>query len=305
MRVLYATDGRPPAIAAAQLLARLAIPERVRVTAMYVDDFGNRLVADRAASSAFDASRATLTEAGFDVEWRRVSGRAFYVAHQIVDELRQGDYGMAVIGAGNEHWLTRLILGGVGDALVHEAPTPVLSVHEPPSPSSARIRTVVGTDGSSAAENALTTLLEVSSPELVEIFPVAVVDVGAPLAGVLPLEPAASQQWLDDLIRSDWEVAEHHLTACLDRLEAAGFPRTGAVRSGSPAGVLLDVLSERAADVAVLGARGLGRVAGLALGSVSAQVARHARACLIAPLSSVERPIERAGQRIASANEGV
>lgn len=245
-----------------------------------------------------------MSEAGFDVEFRRVSGHAFHVAREIVDELREGDYGLAVVGAGSEHQLMRLILGSAGDALVHEGPTPVLAVDEPPPRSSARIRAVVGTDGSFAAEQALTTLLEVSSPELVEIFPVAVVDVAAPLAGVLPLEPAASHQNLDDLIRSEWEVAEHHLTACLDRLEAAGFPREGAVPSGSPGTELLEVLSERSADVAVLGARGLGRIAGLALGSVSAHVARHARACLIAPQSSVERPLERAGQRISVANEG-
>jgi hypothetical protein len=67
MHVLYATDGRSVVLAATQLPARLAVPERVRVTAMYVDDFGNRLVADRAASSAFDATRATLSGAGFDV----------------------------------------------------------------------------------------------------------------------------------------------------------------------------------------------------------------------------------------------
>ena len=101
MRVLYATDGRPPAVAAAQLLARLAVPEQVRVTAMYVDDFGNRLVADRAASSAFDATRATLSEAGFDVDFRRVSGHAFHVARETVDELREGRLRTGRVGSGD------------------------------------------------------------------------------------------------------------------------------------------------------------------------------------------------------------
>jgi hypothetical protein len=47
--VLYPTDGRLPAIAAAKLLTAIGDPATIEVTVLHVDEYGNKLVADRVA----------------------------------------------------------------------------------------------------------------------------------------------------------------------------------------------------------------------------------------------------------------
>lgn len=289
MNVLYATDGRPPAASAAALLGRIAAPGRLRVTAVYVDNYGNQLVADAAAGRALDSAVADLSNGGFEVERLRVSGSTLHVGDAIIEELRAGDYGLVVMGAGNHTWLARLILGGVSTAVIHETPSPALVVHEAPPSAHDRVRVVAGIDGSEAAERALEALLDITLPELTEVLLLGLVDVQPPLAGMLPFEPPASERYVEDLVKAEWERAESHLDASLDRLEAAGFPRTGTLRQGSAAVGLLEAIEERDADLAVVGARGRGRLAGLALGSVSTHLARNARASLIARAPSVPR----------------
>jgi nucleotide-binding universal stress UspA family protein len=289
MNVLYATDGRPPAAAAAAMLGRIAAPDRLRVTAVYVDNYGNQLVADAAAATALDAAVADLSNRKFEVERLRVSGSTLHVGDAILEEVRAGDYGLVVMGAGNHVWLASLILGGVSTAVIHETPSPALVVHEAPPISHDRVRVVAGIDGSEAAERALETLLDITLPELAEVFLVAMVDVQPPLAGALPLAPPASDRYVEDLVKAEWKTAERHLETSLDRLEAAGFPRAGTVRHGSSAVGLLEAIEERDADLAVVGARGRGRLAALTLGSVSTHLTRNARASFIARAASVPR----------------
>jgi nucleotide-binding universal stress UspA family protein len=303
MNVLYATDGGPPATAAAALLGRIAAPDRMRVTAVYVDNFGNQLVADAAAARALDAAVADLSSRGFEVERLRLSGSTLRAGDAIIEELRAGDYGLVAVGAGNHTWLTQLILGGVSTTIVHEAPSPTLIVHEAPPTSHDRIRVVVGVDGSEAAERALAALLDITLPELTEVLVLGMVDVQQPLAGLVPFEPPVSERFVEDLVQAEWDAAERHIDASLDRLEAAGFPRTGTVRHGSAAVGLMEAIEERDADLAVVGARGRGRLAGMALGSVSTHVSRNARASLIARAASVPRPGGPEDGRSATADQ--
>jgi nucleotide-binding universal stress UspA family protein len=64
-------------------------------------------------------------------------------------------------------------------------------------------------------------------------------------------------------------------------LETAGLQHVGHFVDGPPASAILDVADEVAADLIVIGTRGLGRVARFLRGSVSARIANHARTSLM------------------------
>jgi len=75
--------------------------------------------------------------------------------------------------------------------------------------------------------------------------------------------------------------------------EAPGLEVEGRVRVGLPAGVLL--AESARADLVVVGSRGLGGFTGLLVGSVSLQVAEHARR----PVVVTRPPVLDPGQRFS------
>jgi nucleotide-binding universal stress UspA family protein len=138
-------------------------------------------------------------------------------------------------------------------------------------------RILVGTDGSDNARRALdwaATLAEQAGAEVVAVH----------CLGLL-FHPNASDA-------SDLEPAQPHrdeIRALLDGawtapLRAAGVTYRTEMRDGSPVSVLLTVADESAADMVVVGSRGIGGFPGLLLGSTSTQLAQHSpRPVLIVP----------------------
>ncbi len=278
MHTLYATDGREPAVAAGQLLVRLADPQRAEVTALYVDEYGNQLVADRFAEATLESAVALLAGAGLRVGRKRARGN---VKQAIERELAEGAYDLAALGVGNEGWIGRLILGGVSTSVLHHSSIPTLVVARAPVETHDRIKVVIGTDGSPAATQAMDALLGLTAPDRCEVFVRSVVDVPLVPAPGWPDVEAASTAELEELAASATEAAERRLREALGRFDAAGYPTAGDVVRGSAAIQLTEAIEQRDADLVVVGSRGLGRVASFALGSVSAHVVRSAPATLV------------------------
>jgi nucleotide-binding universal stress UspA family protein len=263
VHTLYATDGREPAVAAGQLLVRLADPRQAEVTALYVDEYGNRLVADRFAEATLGSAVELLAGADLKVERKRDRGN---VKQAIERELATGAYDLVAMGVGNEGWLGRLILGGVSTSVLHHSSIPTLVVARGPGETHDRIRIVVGADGSPAAAQAMDALLGLTAPDRCEVFVRSVVDVPLVPAVGWPDVEAASTAELAELAASATEAAERHLRDALDRFEAAGYPAAGDVVRGSAAIQLTGAIEQRDAELVVVGSRGLGRVASAALG---------------------------------------
>jgi hypothetical protein len=71
VHIIYATDGREPAVAAGELLARLADPLHAEVTALHVDEYGNPVVAARFAEAALGSAVESLTRVGLKAGRKR------------------------------------------------------------------------------------------------------------------------------------------------------------------------------------------------------------------------------------------
>lgn len=111
-----------------------------------------------------------------------------------------------------------------------------------------------------------------------------VVTVWEPVAVWAPYDPAAvlsagftklgsKALGLDEISR---EVAEQTLARGVELATVAGFTAEGHLAHGKPWRAICDTAAERDVSAIVLGARGLGRIESMLLGSVSAAVVAHA-----------------------------
>lgn len=281
-KVLYPTDGRPPAVAAADLLMSLLDPRNVEVTVFHVDEYGNRTVADAFASEVIDRALQRLRSAGFAAESKRARGS---IKRAIARKLADGGDTLVVLGAGNTGSLGRLILGGVSTFVVHRSPVPTIVVQRPPVEGRERLRSVVGTDGSPAAERSIETLIAFASAERCDVFVRSVVEPALPAPALRGAPEAATllSAELDSILDEETENADRYVTETVERFRRAGFRCDGDVVRGHAELALLDAVRERDADLVAVGTRGRGRFAGITLGSVSAHLVRTAPATLVAP----------------------
>jgi nucleotide-binding universal stress UspA family protein len=277
MEILFATDGLPPATAAGELLRRLADPARVTVTILAAQELAAD-APDRLLDMGVEEAEGALRTAGFGVHTLRMTGDP---AVCIEKALTDGDHGLVVLGAGNHSWLGRLAFGSVSTHLLHVAPVPVLVVHRAPDRSHERIHVLHGADGSGSAVHAMDTLASITEPSRVDIRIRTVVH--TPELG-FSAHPGAyvPTTYIEDLLATEKATARRFLREALDRSRVMGFSAHGSVGTGWPANDLLHYGEEKEADLIVVGARGVGAVARMTMGSVSAHVARHAPAALVA-----------------------
>lgn len=277
MDILFATDGRPPSIAAGDLLVRLLDPAHVEVTILHAFEYGNEVVAKRYADEVFSAAEASFAGAG--IPTHLVSGEGD-PAVRIEKELANGGRDPVVLGAGNHTWLGRLVFGSVSTHVLHVAPTPVLVVHRAPRVEHDKLKVLIGADGSPAAMHAIDTLVGLTDPERVDIAVRTVIRTpdlafSAHPGGVVPTTH------IEDLMEREREAATMSLERSLERLRVVGFNPHGSLGNGWPANDLLGVADRDEVDLVVVGARGVGRIERLTMGSVSSHVARHAAATLV------------------------
>jgi nucleotide-binding universal stress UspA family protein len=148
-------------------------------------------------------------------------------------------------------------------------------------------KVLVATDGSKSAERAVVAAAELPWPEGSEVRVVSVLD---PIEG-MPETIAALRA------RSEKVLADARV-----RAEKGGRPASSALLIGRPARAILDAASDWGAGVIVVGARGLGAVRGLLVGSVSSAVARAAACSVLVLKGEVRTPI-RAVMAVDGSNE--
>ena len=169
-----------------------------------------------------------------------------------------GSRGLGAVG--------RFLLGSVSRTVVRRAPCAVLVVR-----GSARAprRFLIGVDGSPHARGAVAFVAGLTPPRGGQARLLRVVEpVRLPSTGLVPARVRALlAQEAENLEREHMAAARRQLEAARERLARAGWRVKTEVRMGRPLEELLTASTD--ADVLVVGARGIGAVERLLLGSVA------------------------------------
>ena len=278
MRVLLATDGSKNASAATRWLARFPLEPATSVLVVAVAplpvlstgipstrDIEEAIVAR--AKAAAGAGAAVLRRRWPETSVRVVEGDPREMILAVAAEWRPD---LVVLGARGLGALKRAFLGSVSTAVVRHSSCPVLVVRGR-RPTVGPV--IVAFDGSSDAQAAARFLADLPLDATLTLRLLGVVEP--------PWAPPGGLSKLGGAVRSalDQVVAErrHELEAALASIQAevkGTIVRSGAVRLGRPAEEILK--AARRASLIVVGARGLGSVERLLLGSVSEQVLHRA-----------------------------
>ena len=142
------------------------------------------------------------------------------------------------------------------------------------------MRILLATDGSEGSLGATEWLRNLPLPADAHVLVVSVAS-GSRLDQAEP--PAVLE-----LVRADAQ----EVVDAARRLLAARWPASeGRVLEGEPRAAILDAARDWAADLIVVGSRGLGALAGVLLGSVSIELARHA-SCAVLVTKGPPRPLK-------------
>jgi nucleotide-binding universal stress UspA family protein len=138
-------------------------------------------------------------------------------------------------------------------------------------------KVLLATDGSDGARRAVEAAARLPWPRDTEIRVVSVIDTrgDALLTGLYD----TAEELETTAVRR--RAADSALESARGPLERAGYKPSSATLDGSPAAAIIDEARAWHATVIVVGARGLGKVRGLVLGSVSAGVVRAAECSVL------------------------
>ncbi|OQW32852.1 MAG: hypothetical protein A4E19_05725 [Nitrospira sp. SG-bin1] len=181
------------------------------------------------------------------------------VAGTIMKHAQRG-VGLLSIGSRGLDALDRFMLGSISTHAIHHAPCSVLVVKERPRP----VRHIVlAIDGSSASDKAVKFLMRHVNPT----------PDGPDREPVLVTVTHAVPYFKYPEVKESGKTLVQRYG---DKLAKSGFQVREALRLGKPADEILTVAKLDKADLIVTGAKGMGALRRVLLGSVSSRVVQHA-----------------------------
>lgn len=277
MKILVATDGSKHGRWAIEWLAKMpfAVQPVVRVlhvvdvasvrapfmiqpvivgTERYIQSEVKRMEA--AAKSTKKESESLLSTLGLSGTVTIAQGG---VAAMVMKHAQRG-VGLLSIGCRGLDALDRFMLGSISNHAIHHAPCSILVVKEGPRP----VRHVVlGIDGSAASDKAVTFLMRYVNP----------IPDGLDHEPVMVTVTHAMPSFKHPKVKEAGETLVQRYGA---KLAKSGFQIHETLRVGKPADEILTVAKQDKADLIVTGAKGLGAIRRVLLGSVSTRVVQHA-----------------------------
>jgi nucleotide-binding universal stress UspA family protein len=282
MRIVLATDGSKDSLAAAAYLKELPLPPSTTVRviaavslpplALHVASAPElkRSVIDR-AQQVVDDARTALAPRGFAIETDVVMGdpRA-----EIVRQAEEWKADLVVLGARGLGGVKRFLLGSVSDAVARHARCPVLVVKGPRRKLGS---VLVAMDGSEDSFRAVRFLQSLALPRQTKVRLLSVVErLRYPTTA-----PRAVHGQLVRMLKELEAERRGELDKVLERAAAQLDDKITRVTRYTPTGDAAEEIVATAndfdTDLVVLGARGLGGMARVLLGSVSEKVLHHAR----------------------------
>ncbi len=267
MRIVLATDGSKGARAAAGVLADLPLEGDCSLEVVHVAADGtdpnsvSRLLNE--SLELLSHSTATLTS----------SVRHGHAVETLLNGLQQHPADLLVVGATGHSGVARLLLGSVAERLAMHAPCPVLVVR--PDTGGLR-RILVGVDGSKDSIRAARWIAALPLDPSAEIRILGMApnhrEIAAEHLMVMPPlvdHPTSLGDWQRVRLRAP-------LDALCAEIEASGRRCSVEIRSGDPGSGIVGTAEDEGCDLVVVGSKGLTGLDRFLLGSVSANVLRHA-----------------------------
>jgi nucleotide-binding universal stress UspA family protein len=287
MRILVGYDGSDHADTAIDDLRRAGLPDKaeaivlsavewptsqaLRSWGMVETDFSPEWVerigtAQRVAQAGSDRLLKLFPQ--WEVQLEPSAGNP---ADAILEKARTWPADLIVVGTHGRSALGRALLGSVSLKLIREAPCSVRvarsSVHDGP------VRLLVGTDGSHEADATIEEVCGRFWPTGTEAHIVAVHEVLVPINAE---RIAIGEELYDTTNEDEYFRLKHAANGAAEKLRSAGLIVTALVEKGEPKHLLVRLARDWKANAIFVGARGLGRVEGILLGSVSSATVAHA-----------------------------
>ncbi len=298
MRCILGVDGSAGSVAAVQTAARILSAEREQVFLYYSpphisvrrrehpDPQLLQGAKDSLAKAVFDKSEVELGEP-FRGRIQTIQGSQS-PAHGLLVAADECRADMIVVGSRGSGPMHELRLGSVARSVVHHATVPVLVVRPSGRGQAEPLRVLLTTDGSEPSKHACDFIRNVSWPDDTRGFVITVIE--SLLAGHMPqwLEEELSQQEVESMGLGHFERSEDETRIARDELArwTGGLPsifheQEPLVAVGHASLKILDAIRNESIDLAIVGARGLGPIGRLLLGSTSEHLLTHAPCSLL------------------------
>ncbi|MFY4729957.1 universal stress protein [Nitrospira sp. BLG_2] len=277
MKILAATDGSKHGKWAIEWLAELPLAAQRVVRVLHVVDVasvrapfmiqpvvvGTERYVQSEVRRMEAAAKSTKKESERLLSTLGLSGTVTIdkggVAATIMKHARRG-IELLSIGSRGLDALDRFMLGSISNHAIHHAPCSVLVVKESPRP----VRHVVlGIDGSAASDKAVKFLMRYVDPT----------PDGPDREPVMVTVTHAVPYFKYPEVKEAGKMLVQRYGA---KLAKSGFQVREALRLGKPADEILTVAKQDKADLIVTGAKGMGAIRRVLLGSVSTRVVQHA-----------------------------
>ena len=296
MKILIAYDGSTPADDAIADLRRAGLPTQAEARVICVADrnlasphhVGSTAVGAEAGWTSKVAEAETLAEmAGEAVtsyfpQWTVFTETLWGSPAKIILQTSESWHpDLIVVGSHGRSRLERVLLGSVSLELVHKADCSVRVGRAGRSVTSRdSIRIVIGNDGSTEAEDVIRWVAARSWPAETEARIISVVQTLVPVPTGLEASTFAHEPAFTVIREADerqWGRLQNVAADSTAILRRAGLAASASVIDGDPGKLIVDAAENANADAIFVGARGLGKMQRLLLGSVSSHVVTHAR----------------------------
>lgn len=298
MRILIAYDGSPSSEAAIRDLARAGLPQSGQALAVSVADvfvppksengvppLPKELQATIARAHAeldraVEAARQLAQQAsqmvqamfpGWTVQFEGLSGSPRW---SIIRKAEEWDAALVVVGSQGRSAVNRLLLGSVSQQVLENVQCSVRIGRTPLQASEHPIRLIIGVDGSSDAERAVQAVAARQWSKGTEARVIAALDTRLSTA-FAPLSPGLGR-WVDPGDPDERAWVRRMAESAGATLSQSGLNVSTWVLDGDPKQVLVREAEAWQADCIFVGARGLGALERLLLGSVSTAVTTRA-----------------------------
>ncbi len=287
LKVILAHDGSEHAGAAMSLLQDLPLSPGSQITIVSVYD-PDKAGDQNARSGVINRAFKSFQDLGVQVETRLISG---HPAEMLVEAADSMDADLILVGAKGLQSTLGIFLGGVAQQVVEYARQPVMVVR---APYQGLKHILLAQDGSEHGNLALEYLCGmqnghrfplpggaeihvskvISSLELPGTF-LQSVQIGPEFLSQQEVEAAFHQKEAEE------KEARDFLDKAVEVIRAGGMKAQAVVLQGEPATELIRYASEKNIDLIVAGSRGLSRVKGWLMGSVSRKLVHYAKSSVL------------------------